>query len=136
MGEAVTNTRAVPIPGAFEPFISKCREEFDTSLSAHGFSAPEILIHPPDCAVRYSKPDLRLTFHYEVGSRPWATVEALLARGWKQQALDRLIHAAAPDLAARLRTADEASVMPLYAEFITGHFQGILSGNFSLLGRG
>jgi hypothetical protein len=129
----VTKSAAPASHRVFELFVLSCRDAFDRQLALLGFSEPEIVVHPPDCAVRYSKADVKLVFHYEIGSRPWTTVEVRLPHGWQQLSLDRLVLAAAPELAVSLRTADETNAISIYAHFIGAHLQTLLSGDFSML---
>ncbi len=136
----VTDDKLRNMPDVFQDFVMECRKELEPMLSSFGLVGPEVLMKIPDCAVRYSNANIRITFHYEYGGRPWATLEVAMPRSWKQVPLDRLVRTMAPDLTNRLKRYNRTSVakehlrvVGIYAGFIRDHLSSIFNGDFSPL---
>jgi len=97
--EQVTKPKNDRLPEVFQSFLKECREQLEPTLFQLGFAGPEIHSHPPEIAVWYERPDLKLAVNYEDGSPLWSIVYVLSTKGWKQVAVHRLMRTIRPDLA-------------------------------------
>lgn len=134
----VSETTNRQLPDIFETFIRECREEVEPMLLGYGLHGPEVVSHPPGCAVRYCGDGIRLTMNYEFGSRPWATLEVSFQSGWKQFSIDRLMKSMCPSLFRKVsekgKSEDAARLQAVKAisDFIP-EIASVFEGDFSLL---
>lgn len=128
------------LPDIFQAFVRECREEIEPVIKQFDLHDPEVVSHPPGCAVRYRGASIQLTINYEYGSRPWATLEVALQSGWKQFSLDRLMKSMCPDLVRKAPGAAESEEavrlqgVKAISEFIP-EIAPVFRGDVSLLKR-
>ncbi len=134
-----TESVSKKLPQVFQAFIRECREEVEPALLRFDISGPEVIAHPPECAVRYSGDRICLTIDYEYGSQPWATLEVSLQSGWRQFSLHRLMKSMCPELAredvGKGKSEDVARLQTLrvISQFIP-KIASVFEGDLSLLG--